>query len=201
MSKLKGTVLCDINAASKEGTPSYFQFCQLLIEHYSNIPCTLDLAQGKHKSVTQYISRAKVLLECIHNNSKMCEIPGVSYDKLYLVRLNSPHASWRVASKQDTCLSMEDVIQTIECITRSEEQNRAFFNPNLEALRPVIQVNEVSYGKATWQYWSEHANNSQTHLVQFHNTFRENNKQQRGPFRDSPGQPAYKHGPKKLLCY
>ena len=28
-----------------------------------------------------------------------------------------------------------------------------------------------------------------------------NNTQPRGPFRKSPGQPAYKQGPKKILCY
>ena len=45
----------------------------------------------------------------------MCEIPDVDYDKLYLVRgLHSLHAQWRVASEQDTWLSMEDIIQTIE---------------------------------------------------------------------------------------
>ena len=35
MSKLKGMALCNVNAACKEGTLSYFQFCQLLIEHSS----------------------------------------------------------------------------------------------------------------------------------------------------------------------
>ena len=96
---------------------------------------------------------------------------------------------------------MEDIIWTIEHSTRSEKWNRAFFNPNLEASRPVIQVNEVSYGKAMWQYRSNHPNNNQSHPAQFHNTFRENNKQPRGPFRKSPGQPAYKHSPKKILYY
>ena len=100
MSKLKCSVLHDVNAATKEGTFLYFWFHQLLIEHYSNILHASDtlnayehLAQGEQESVAQYISRAKLLLECIHNTSKMCEIPGVSYDKLYLVRgLHSPHA-------------------------------------------------------------------------------------------------------------
>ena len=70
MSKLKGTALCDVNAMSKEGHLSYFQFCQLLIEHYSNIPYISDalntytyLMQGKNKTVTQYLAVAKVLLE------------------------------------------------------------------------------------------------------------------------------------------
>ena len=110
MSKLKGSVLCNVNAASKEGPPLYFWFCLLLIEHYLNIPYASDalntyvhLVQGKHESSMQYISRAKVLLECIHNTSKMCKIPGVGYDKLsFVTGLHSPHAQWRVASEQDT---------------------------------------------------------------------------------------------------
>ena len=76
MSKLKGLVLCSVNAASMEGTLLYFQFCQLLIEHYSNILYVLGalnvfapLAQGKQESVAQYILRAKVLQEHIHNTS------------------------------------------------------------------------------------------------------------------------------------
>ena len=54
------------------------------------------------------------------------------------------------ASEQDTWCSMEVVFQTIEHIIRSEEWYRAFLNPNLETPKPVIQVNEVSYGKTTW---------------------------------------------------
>ena len=100
MSKLKGMALHDINTASKEGTLSYFQFCQLLIEHYSNIPYVLDtlntyahIVQHEHESIAQYLTRAKELVEHIHHNSKMHDIPGISYDKLYLVRgLHSPHA-------------------------------------------------------------------------------------------------------------
>ena len=67
MSKLKGTALWDVNAISKEGNLSYFQFCQLLIKHYSNVPYVSDalnayahLLQGESKMVTWYVARAKV---------------------------------------------------------------------------------------------------------------------------------------------
>ena len=207
MSTLKGTVLCSVNAASKEGTLLYFWFCQLLIEHHLNIMYASDtlntyanLMQGENELITQYLTRAKVLLKHIHHNSKMCDIPGISYDKLYLVQgLHSPHVWWRVASEQDTWCSMEEVFQTTEHVTRSEEQNRAFFNPNLETLKPVIQVNKVSYGKNIWQYKSDCPNNVQPCPVWFNNTFRENNKQPRGPFRESPGKQTYKHDPKKSV--
>ena len=42
MNKLKCMALHNVNAASKEGTLSYFWFCQLLIEHYLNVPYMLD---------------------------------------------------------------------------------------------------------------------------------------------------------------
>ena len=38
ISKLKGMVLYDVHAASREGTLSYFWFHQLLIENYLKVP-------------------------------------------------------------------------------------------------------------------------------------------------------------------
>ena len=120
----------------------------------------------------------------------------------YLVRrLCSPHAEWRVESKLDTWCSMEDVFQTIEHITRSEQWNRSFFNPDLEASKPVMQVKEMRYGKVLQQYKCDCPHNGQPCPAQFNNTFRGNNKQQRGLFRKSPGQQAYKLGPKKMVYY
>ena len=62
MSKLKGMALCNVNAISKEGNLTYFQFHQLLIEHYSNILYASDtinafayLTQGENESITQYL--------------------------------------------------------------------------------------------------------------------------------------------------
>ena len=99
MSKLKGMALCDVNTISKEGNSLYLQFCQLILEHYLNILYASDslnahahLTQSKNETVTQYLARARVLLEHIHHTSKLCDIPGSSYDNLYLVQgLHSPH--------------------------------------------------------------------------------------------------------------
>ena len=99
MSKLKGTTLGNVNAVSKDGNLLWFWFPQLLIVHYSNVPYMSDplnayahLVQGESKSVTQYLAWAKIVLECIHHTSKMCNIAGSGYDNLYLVQgLHSPH--------------------------------------------------------------------------------------------------------------
>ena len=42
MSKLKGATLCNVNTTSKEGNLLWFQFLQLLIEHYLNVPYVSD---------------------------------------------------------------------------------------------------------------------------------------------------------------
>ena len=84
MRKLKGMALHNVNTASKEGTLLHFQFCLLLIDHYSNIPYVSDalntyayLTQGENELITQYLTRPKILLEHIHHNSKMYDIPGI----------------------------------------------------------------------------------------------------------------------------
>ena len=81
---------------------------------------------------------------------------------------------------------MQDIFQTIEHVTRCKEWYRAFFNPNLETLRPVKQVNKVSYGKAMQQHKSDCPNNGQPNPAQFNNTFRENNGHLRGLYKHSP---------------
>ena len=133
--------------------------------------------QGENESVTQYSARAKVLLNHIHHNPKMCDIPG------------------RVASEQDTWRSMEDVFQTIDHVARSEEWNRAFFKPNFETSQPVIQVNEVNYGKATRHNMFDWSNNGQPHRAQFSNNFRDTNSHPRGSLKKGLAQLHYKHSP------
>ena len=100
MCKLKGTTLCDVNAISKEGNLSRFWFHQLLIEYYLNIPHVSDglnayahLMQGTDEMVTQYLARAKVLLEHIHHTFKLCIIPGSGWENIHLLRgQHSPHS-------------------------------------------------------------------------------------------------------------
>ena len=100
MSKLKGTVLGNGNTGSKDGNLSCFWFCQLLIEHYSNIPYAFDvlnahayLVKGESKMVTQYLAQAKVHLECIHHTSKMCDIPGSGYNTFTWFKACAHHIS------------------------------------------------------------------------------------------------------------
>ena len=107
ISKLKGLALGDINAICKEGNLMWHSFRHRLTQHYSNVPHASDamfmyshLIQGIEEPTTWYLTRAKVLLECIHHTAKLSSIPGVGWDNLYLVRgLKTPHIRRRVASE------------------------------------------------------------------------------------------------------
>ena len=84
ISILKGLALGDITAICKEGHLMWYNFRQWLIEHYSNVPYMSDamytyshLSQDDEEPTRQYLSRDKVLLECIHHKTKLSSIPGV----------------------------------------------------------------------------------------------------------------------------
>ena len=89
ISKLKGFALGDITTIHKEGHLTWYNFRKWLIEHYSNMAYTSDamytyshLSRGNEEPTTQYLSRAKVLLECIHHTDKLSSIPSVGWDNL-----------------------------------------------------------------------------------------------------------------------
>ena len=129
ISKLQGTDLGDINAMCKEGNLTWYKVRQRLIEYYSNMLYTSDamsayshLLQGDDEMTAQYLVRAKVLLECIHHTTKLGDITGSSWDNLYLIcRLKAPHVNKRVTKEQDSWRMMEDIFQTINHITKTEE--------------------------------------------------------------------------------
>ena len=74
----------------------------------------------------------------------------VGWDNLYLVRgLKVQHMRRRVASKQDSWRTMEDVFNTINHIAKMEDRSKLYFEPNFELLSQVAKewVQEVSKGK------------------------------------------------------
>ena len=97
---------------------------------------------------------------------------------------------------------MEVVFQMIDHVTRSKEQNRAFFKCNFKPVQPGLQVNEVNLGKTTrYNQTSDQSYNGHSHKVWFSNTFRDNNREQRCPLKKGQGQQHYKNGSKNLSCY
>ena len=115
--------------------------------------------------------------------------------------MHSTHVQRRVASEQDTWWSMEDVFQTMDHDTGSEEWNRTFFQPNFETAQPVIQVNKVNCIKSTRHNMLDQSYNSQPHQVQFSNDFRDTNRHPKVSLKKGPGLLHYKHSPRKLTCY
>ena len=81
ISKLKILAIGDINTFRKEEGLTLHKFRQILIENYSNIPYMSDtmvaytnLMQQDDESISQYLIRAKVLLECMNHSSKLSQI-------------------------------------------------------------------------------------------------------------------------------
>ena len=108
------------------------------------------LSQSDNELTMQYLVRAKVLLECIHQTSNLSDITGSSWDSLYLGHgLKAPHITKRVTKEQDFCRMMEDVFQTINCITQTEEKTKAYHEPNFESMPQVSKerVHKVSFSK------------------------------------------------------
>ena len=92
ISKLKGLALGDINTVRKEEGLTWHKFMQILIENYSNIQYVSDtmlaymqLTQHDDESTSQYLIRAKVLLECMNHTSKLAQISGKGLKNLALI--------------------------------------------------------------------------------------------------------------------
>ena len=72
MSKLKVLTLGNITTVRKEECLTWCKFIQVLIEHYSNVPCVSDamvpynnIMQQDDESTSQYLIRAKVCLSIL----------------------------------------------------------------------------------------------------------------------------------------
>ena len=78
ISKLKGLALADISIVHKEEGLSWHKFREHLIEQYLNVTYVPDaifayskISQEDNESTTEYLVRAKVLLERIHQTSQI----------------------------------------------------------------------------------------------------------------------------------
>ena len=79
----------DINAIYKEDNLTWHNVRQRLIEYYSNVQYARDamhaysyLSQGDDETKTQYLVRAKVLLECVYHTTKLADIAGKQFGYL-----------------------------------------------------------------------------------------------------------------------
>ena len=92
INNLKRLTLGDINTIRKEEGLMWHNFRQILIENYSNIPYVSDmmvaytnLTQQDDESTSQYLIRAKILLECMNHTSKLSQISSKELNNLALV--------------------------------------------------------------------------------------------------------------------
>ena len=209
--KLKGLALGDINEICKEGSLTWYSFRQRLFEHYSNVPYECNamfacshLSQGGEEPTAQYLVRAKFLLECIHHTTKLSSIPGAVWDNMYLVRgLKAPHIRKRLVNEQDSWRMMQDVFNSIICITRMEERIKIFLEPNFELVSQVSEewVHEVSTGKYTGQKPSSKTYNGPQLRLQTNFYFRSSSRQYNIQLKRDQESYQPNQGQRKLVCY
>ena len=98
---------------------------------------------------------------------------------------------------------MEDVFQTINHITRTEEKTKAYYEPNFEPMPQVSKerVHEVCFSKYTKPNSPVKAYNNSQHNNQYSSNSRNGSKQHSGHFHVDQCRHQYKHRPGKLECY
>ena len=142
ISKLKGLALANISTIHKKEGLSWHKFRQHLIERYLNAPYVPDamfvyskVSQWEDESTTQYLVRAKVLLERIHQTYKLSEISGNGMDNLLLIcGLPEHHIRKQDVKEQESWHMMEDVFKSINCITMMEERSQAYHQPEYDSM-------------------------------------------------------------------
>ena len=164
--------------------------------------CIFSPGTGDDETITQYLVRAKVLLECMHYTANLADIAGSSRDNLYLMHgLKAPHSRKRVIMEQESWRTMEDVFHTIHHIIKIKENSE----PNFEPMpwMSIVSMNEVSLGKyakpkPTVKTYNSNPNSN----VQYSSNYREGGKYHSSQFHKDQGKPKYNTcGPRKLECY
>ena len=162
------------------------------------------LSQGDDELTTQYLVRAKVLLECIHQTLKLSDITGSSWDNLYLIHgLKAPHIRKRVAKEQDFWQMMEDVFKTINIITLTKEKTKVYHEPTFESVPQVAKerVHEVSFSKYTKPNLPVKVYSNSPCNMHYCSNFRNSSKQHSSQFCKEQGKQIYNHRQGKLECY
>ena len=142
ISKLKGLGICDIDKIRKEEGLTWHTLRQALIENYSNIPYMSDTMvtytysmQQDNECTSQYLIRAKVLLEHMKHISKLFQISGKGLNSLALVGgLRDCHIRWRVTKKQESWITMKDVYKSIDKITKTDACTKAYHEPRYSSI-------------------------------------------------------------------
>ena len=137
MSKLKSLMVGDISTVRKEEGLMWHKFHQILIENYSNVPYISDamvaynnLTKQNDESTSQYLIRAKVLLEHINHISRLSQMSRKGLNHLALVQgLRDIHVRRKVMKEQESWNAMEDIYRSINWITKNEARTRAYQEP------------------------------------------------------------------------
>ena len=84
-----------------------------------------QLRQQDDESISQYLIRAKVLLECMNHTPKLSQISGKGLNNLALVQgLRDCLIRWRVAKEQESLIAMENIYRSIKRIMKTDAHTK-----------------------------------------------------------------------------
>ena len=144
---------------SKDGNLLWFQFHQLLIEHYSNIPYASDalnaygthMVQGEHM---RWLHSAWLGPKCFWNVSIIL-LRCATFQEVVMTTFTwfkvCTHTHLMIG-----CIWTGHLMVNGRCIPDNRScyqvwgaRTGTFFKPNLKPAHPVLQVSEVKLGEAT----------------------------------------------------
>ena len=89
-----------------------------------------NLTQQDDESTSQYLIRAKVLLEHMDHTSNLSQISSKGLNNLALVQeLKDSHIRWRVTKEQETWTTMEDIYRSINRVSKTDVHAEAYHKP------------------------------------------------------------------------
>ena len=124
----------------------------------------------------------------------LSDISGSGLDNLSLIQsLRDHHIRRRVAKEQESWVTAEDVFKSINRITRTEEQMKAYHELKYDSISQVSteKIHEVSNAK----YNTPKTPNNSYNRSHFRNPCNSNQ------FSRNQGKPQYIHTPSKPKCY
>ena len=98
----------------------------------------MQLTLQDNESTSQYLIRAKVLLEHMNHTSKLLQISGKGLNKLALIQgLRDCHIRRRVEKEQESWITMEDVYKSISMIIKTDACTKAYNEPRYDTISEV----------------------------------------------------------------
>ena len=132
-----------------------------------------NLMQQDNESMSQYLIRAKVLLECINHTYKLSQISSRGLNNIALIcRLRDIQIRWTVTKEEESWTTMEDLYRNINRITKINTCTKAYHESRYNSISEVMTegINKVSYNKGKRQHSYDKCQNSSAFRKQYNSS-------------------------------